>query len=399
MQDEFMLGINYWPARKAMYWWKEWDAGQVEDDFARISESGIDKVRFFLLWEDFQPEPFKMSSQALRNLAKTLDIAYKYRLGTMPTFFTGHMSGLNWMPEWMLGAETEKSRFMVYSKGRTTQREIKNFFENMDAARAQAYHLTEIAKVLQGQPALWGWDLGNEPSNCVIPESKEAALHWLESMVGALKKIDEAIPVTIGMHMEDLEEDRNIGSSEAAKYCDFICMHGYPIYTRWADGPTDNKLLPFLASITGWLGKKPVLFQEFGLPTLRTQDSGLRTKHMMLVSEQEAAEYYSEVLKGLYNIGCIGAFAWCYSDYDPQIWNLPPLNTVVHERYFGLWKHDGHKKEALRSIGSFRKSNVKPMNYSPPWIDIRPEDFYTDPLGNLKKLYRKSKNYNELAVQ
>jgi hypothetical protein len=50
--------------------------------------------------------------------------------------------------------------------------------------------------------------------------------------------------------MEDLEEDRQLGPSEASDVCDLVCMHGYPIYARWADGPTDDLLLPFLARIT-----------------------------------------------------------------------------------------------------------------------------------------------------
>ena len=31
-------------------------------------------------------------------------------------------------------------------------------------------------------------------------------------------------------------------------------MHGYPSYTPWADGPTDEQLLPFLAHVARWLG-------------------------------------------------------------------------------------------------------------------------------------------------
>ena len=74
--------------------------------------------------------------------------------------------------------------------------------------------------------------------------------------------------MTVGLHMEDLEEDRRLGPREASEACDLLSMHGYPIYARWADGPTDDELLSFLTRVTSWLGGgRDVLFTEFGLPT------------------------------------------------------------------------------------------------------------------------------------
>ena len=46
-----------------------------------------------------------------------------------------------------------------------------------------------------------------------------------------------------------------------------------PIYADWAESPTDEHLLPFLAHLTRWLGDgRDVLFTEFGLPTYRRGD-------------------------------------------------------------------------------------------------------------------------------
>ena len=57
MHTPFILGVNYWPRRKAMGWWKNFEAGEVHADFALIAELGMKVVRIFLLWEDFQPTP------------------------------------------------------------------------------------------------------------------------------------------------------------------------------------------------------------------------------------------------------------------------------------------------------------------------------------------------------
>ena len=57
----------------------------------------------------------------------------------------------------------------------------------------------------------------------------------------AIRAADPEVAVTIGLHMEDLEEDRRLGPGEAADACDLLSMHGYPIYATWAEGrPTPN---------------------------------------------------------------------------------------------------------------------------------------------------------------
>ena len=68
--SRFRLGINYWPSGTAMRWWKRFDADEVRRDFARIREAGLDSVRVFLLWEDFQPVPDRVSEPALADLVR-----------------------------------------------------------------------------------------------------------------------------------------------------------------------------------------------------------------------------------------------------------------------------------------------------------------------------------------
>lgn len=72
-------------------------------------------------------------------------------------------------------------------------------------------------------------------------------------MTTAIRRSDPGRPLTIGIHMEDLEEDRQIGPAEAARWCEIVSIHGYPIYADWSAGATDHELLPFLAEITRWL--------------------------------------------------------------------------------------------------------------------------------------------------
>src|SRR5579875_2983253 len=107
----FLTGINYWPRRSAMAMWEALDLGEIGDDFARIASLGLDVVRFFLIWEEFQPEPKRMDREALRKLDSVVDLLAQHRLKAMPTLFTGHMSGVNWLPPWTLDHERKAERF------------------------------------------------------------------------------------------------------------------------------------------------------------------------------------------------------------------------------------------------------------------------------------------------
>ena len=44
----FLLGVNYWPRRKAMSGWSAFDAGEVRDEFDLIAEIGLKLVRVIL---------------------------------------------------------------------------------------------------------------------------------------------------------------------------------------------------------------------------------------------------------------------------------------------------------------------------------------------------------------
>src|SRR6188508_1699891 len=99
----FRVGVNYWPRRKAMSWWKAFDRGEVADELDVVADLGMSVVRVFLLWEDFQPAPATVSRDALAHLEVVCDLAAERGLGLDVTFFTGHMSGPNWAPSWLLG--------------------------------------------------------------------------------------------------------------------------------------------------------------------------------------------------------------------------------------------------------------------------------------------------------
>lgn len=392
--DAFRLGVNYWPARTAMAWWSRFDLGEVSRDFPLIAASGLDSVRIFLLWEAFQPEPGRVDRGALLRLVQVADAAADAGLSLMPTLFTGHMSGVNWIPGWALGGSARDPRFRVVSGGRVVAEGLRSWYADPGMVRAQALLAREVAGTLAGHRALWAWDLGNENSNCVVPPDRQHGRDWLGRMTQAIRTADPGTEITIGLHMEDLEQDRMIGPEEAAEVCDFLTMHGYPIYAPWAGGATDEHLVPFLARVTRWLGGgADVLFSEFGLPT---EPVGIPAhvdddRHgPALAGEAEAARYTELVLEGLRLAGCTGAMAWCHADYVAERWAEPPLDEATHERFFGLWRSDGSAKPALAQISALAgrpRQDLGAGDDSDAFIDIDQAAYRLDPPGELTRLY------------
>jgi len=396
---QFIYGINYWPINKAMYWWRNYDYQEVEKDFTRLSGNGFKVIRIFLTWEDFQPHPDYVSTSALNNLKRTADLAASFNIQLMPTFFCGHMSGVNWMPYWMLNNKQQpgNNRFPVYSQGSLKNASIHNFY-TPEIIQIQLLQIREVCSALRGHEAIFAYDLGNETSNCSIPGSREDAHMWLQAMTSCIRQNSNNSPVTLGMHAEDLEEDRNLWPEDAALFCDFLSMHGYPFYLSWVDDNLDPYILPFLGIITEWLGKKPVLFQEFGAPSIPIipplpEDSYINDLKCPLWKEEEVLTYYQKALQLLNKYNMTGAFAWCFADYAPELWTKAPLNLNPHERHFGLFRHDGTEKAAVEA---FNQQFVEDLGLTTSnlysWLDeFDRNSFYKNPKNNLRKMFDRYK--------
>lgn len=352
--DHFLIGVNYWPKRKAMYWWKHFSAEEVRQEFEQIKELNIEAVRFSLLWEDFQPERYKMDVRQMNNLEKVLQIADDLKLRCVPTLFTGHMSGYNWMPHWTLelGGDNQ-SPFAIVSNEMLVNRQIKSIFMDEGLIQAQELQAQTLAGAFAKHPAILFWDLGNETSNVEIPRDEETAVEWGGRMAEAIRSAYSNALVSCGLHSEDVDKDRHLSPLTMAESNDFMCMHGYSIYASWAKHNLDGDVCPFLNVLTESLSRKPVLFEEFGICTAAPGQAGYSIGKQYFASEDEAATYYEEVLEKLWSVGSLGAFAWCYSDYDDSLFGAPPCNTHLHERSFGLVRADGSPKPSAAVLQRF----------------------------------------------
>jgi endo-1,4-beta-mannosidase len=403
MSQKFNLGVNYWPRRKAMYWWSNFDAGEVREEFSIIRGLGLNVVRLFLLWDDFQPEPDSVSPEALKHLITVANIAAENGLGIDMTFFTGHMSGPNWSPRWLLGGDLPhrgKNDWIrdVVSDGKRTDQGYRNMFHDEMALSAERLLLKTVAGALKDHPGVWMWNLGNEPDLFAWPNSSEDGAAWTKEMVSLIKGIDPKHPVTVGLHGDGLHHDNGLRIDKVYAHTDVAVMHSYPMYTPWARQPLDPDFVPFTCALTSALCGKPVLMEEFGGCTAQpgepshvmywTETNG-RERDQFMAGEEDFAEYIRQVLPKLQHSGATGAMVWCYADYAPELWDLPPCQNAQHERFFGLVRPDGSLKPHAKVIQEFANTNpqIQPIpEYAK--LSVEPDGFYKEPLGYLVDLYQ-----------
>ena len=403
MSTPFTLGVNYWPRRKAMYWWSDFDAGEVREEFGIIKEIGLQVVRLFLLWDDFQPEPDSVNKDALTNLIKVADIAAENGLGLDVTFFTGHMSGPNWSPRWLLGGDLPPQAHRhwlkdVVSAGSITDKGYRNMFHDETALRASRLLLQTVVGALKDHPAIWMWNLGNEPDLFAWPNTSDEGAAWVKEMTALIKSIDPKHPVTIGLHGDGLHRDNGLRIDKVYAHTDVAVMHSYPMYTKWARKPLDPDFVPFTCALTSALCGKPVLMEEFGgctaLPgedtyIMKWVETNGRDHEQFMASEDDFAEFLSLTIPKLQHSGATGAMLWCFADYVTDLWDKPPCQNARHERFFGMVRPDGSLKPHAKVIQEFAKSSpqVQPLpEYAK--VHVSPDEFYKDPSLHLVNLYQ-----------
>ncbi|MBV8531620.1 MAG: beta-galactosidase [Candidatus Eremiobacteraeota bacterium] len=354
----FLLGINYWPRRSAMYMWQRLDLDEIDEDLRRMKELGLDVVRFFLMWEAFQPQPNAMDSNALQRFDAIMDRVAAAGLRAMPTLFCGHMSGVNWLPAWTLERETSSGRFRTIAGGAVVERAIGDFYADPELLRAQIFFAHRVGERVRDHPALFAWDLGNEFSNLRLPATSQDATEWSARLTDALVQASGA-DVSAGMHGEDFDHDRRLRPSSIAQPWKFATMHGYSVYSAFARDRLDTNVVPFLCQLQQSFSGKRVLFTELGNP--ECPPGTTRVDGFACLDEAELAEYAYGALDRLHARGASGGFWWCWADYDPVLATLPPFDRAPHELRFGVTRSDGTWKpvaQTLSRLSAERRSVV-----------------------------------------
>ena len=381
----FRSGINYWPRSSAMGMWKNFDRGEIAEDLAHIASLKLNVVRFFMLWEDFAPDSVTISSTALNQLSWVLEEISARNLEAMPTFFTGHMSGVNWLPLWTLEHGTPAGRFRTISLNQEQPWGIGDIYTG-PLLESQRVFAREVAACGRGCEAILAWDLGNEFSNIREPKTPEDAAEWSSVLTNELLEGSRR-PVTGGTHGEDLTLDRRLRLSSIAEPWKFATMHGYSVYSDFARDRLDPEVVPFLHALAASFTRKPVLFSEYGNPScLPDCSTKVLENGMACLDEDEMCEYARAVFERLHSDGALGAMWWCWADYAEALAHLPPFDCAPHELRFGIVRSDGTEKPIAQTLAALAREERTVRE--PRILPINEERYYASLPEGTARLYQ-----------
>ncbi len=367
-----------------MYMWRELDLARVRDEMQHIADIGFDVVRVFALTQDFLPAPFTVAADMVARLVDVAQCAKDAGLKVVPTLIVINMSGRMWWPDWMLDA-----------LGRPA-----DLFSDPTILRSQTLLVETCARALSGDAAIRAFDLANEIDDAQRPKTRDAGWLWASLLADTIRRVAPGASIQIGAHLPSLTTSNNMRVDDLAAVADEDVMHAYPLFCDVARSFLDPELVPFSCALTAGLAGtgRPTLMQEFGLCTAPpgvaghtiTDDFLGRPRSQYLASEEEGADYYDAVLNRLVQTGAAGAYAWCYGDYDPRLFDMPPFATAVRERTFGLVRADGREKPAAdvfrrlrkrREAGALVHANVARV------LDMSADEYYRAPAAHFERLY------------
>ena len=342
----FVLGANYWASHAGTAMWRDWRPEVIADDLRRLSEAGLQVLRVFPLWPDFQPihllrgggghpvevrfgeDPLPddpcgqagVSQVMLDRFGVFLDLAQEHGLGFDIGLLTGWMSGRLHVPSALEGRNVLTDPFAI----RWSVRFVRHF-----------------VRTFKDHPAVAAWDLGNE-CNCMGQANRDEAYVWTAQIVDAIRAEDSAHPVISGMH--SLSPTGSWSMFDQGELTDLLTTHPYPVFTPHCNQDPVNTIRTVLHSTAesryyADLGGKPCLCQEIG------------TLGPVIASEAVAADFIRAALFSLWANDCHGLFWWCAHEQTELA--HAPYDWHAVERELGLMRVDKSAKPVLETIGAF----------------------------------------------
>ncbi len=392
----FRLGVNYWPAAKGVTLWKNFNIDEVHGDMDTIAELGLDLIRIFLTWEDFQPEPERVSCCALAHLTALCDAVAAEGLKAIITLNTGHLSGHNWAPPWLLDAQAlPYENQPIVSMGQRVAGGYRNPYTDPMARKAALRLVRAIALTLSDHRAVWAYDLGNAPDLFARPSSSAMARDWYTELAGTLRNLDNTHAITCGLCAQSLSSKTALRADDAFITSCFASVLVHPNDLAWTQYFLDRDLVPFSCALTTALSNKPCFASDWGFSTAPPGPCSTPPEVVSssgrgcFATERAVADYVEDVLPRLVEVGALGAILGNYSDYTPSLHAHPPYDTFEHERRRGLLRADGTIKPHGQVIRRFAESNRAVQN--PPSrrvrLDVSTDEYYTNPQLHSQRCY------------
>ncbi|MEU7576105.1 cellulase family glycosylhydrolase [Streptomyces sp. NPDC041068] len=315
------VGVNYHPSPTGCDYWREWDGARLDDDFRRMAAAGLNTVRVFVFWADFEPKEGVYDpamTGRLRELART---AALHGLYCLPSLLTIWMNGQRFDPPW---------------------REGRDLWRDADMRERERAFVHHVAGVLSDEPNILAYDLGDEVIH--VDSASSAALGadevraWWGTLASAIREADpDALVLQAG------EASAVLGGHafrpEHAERLDMVGLHGFPVWTPFhIESVAARKATAFLPYLVRrGSPHRPVYVDELG---------------SYGCDEATAARYLRAAAHSAFAAGAVGTAVWCWQDFTTE---RKPYALRPNERHVGLLAADGREKAALAEYRAFAR--------------------------------------------
>ncbi|MBN2713212.1 MAG: cellulase family glycosylhydrolase [Planctomycetes bacterium] len=261
--SRFRFGVNYVPSSDWYYMWNAFCADTIKRDIDTITEIHADHIRLQLIWPWFMPNATWVCPAHLERLDHVMDIARERSVDVCICALDGHLSGLQFVPGYMI-----KQGFMNSPR---VPREL--FFTSQEIREIQKRYFSSLAAIVNCHENFLGFDLGNEINCCWSTGSDtDAGDTWLEDMLSYVEKLSPGKVHVCGVDHLPWFTENTFSPEKLATRQELATLHTWTRFTGAVD--KDKPLSPHctkLAAACTRMAKayardinKPVWIQEFG---------------------------------------------------------------------------------------------------------------------------------------
>ncbi|MBE6365353.1 MAG: hypothetical protein E7053_06330 [Lentisphaerae bacterium] len=362
--DRFSVGVNYWASHAGIKMWREFSLEEIDRDFAALHAAGVNTVRLFPLWSDFQPVMWAAGSSnrplelvftdgtplpekgirrygldpvMMERFRQVADLALKYDFRLIVGLLTGWMSGGFFAPPIMAN---------------------KNVGNDFTALRIEKMFIDGFVSAMKDHPAIAAWEPGNE-CNCMAPFTPEESWHWMAYITSAIRLADPPRPVYSGMHSGKNYTDKPFSLMVQGEFSDALTTHPYPVFTQHCGRSALNNT-PAVYHATAetlmyrGIGKKPAFVEEIG-----SFGNGY-------ISDERSEKYLYTVLYSALVHGFGSVLWWCGFSFG-RCGSQYPYRWIAMERALGAWNSDRSIAGPGRAMKKFQDElHEMPFGVLPP---------------------------------
>ena len=336
---KFILGANYWGSDWGTEMWLHYDGEAIRRDLKQLAEYGVQNLRVFPNWRDFQPVDRayrwrgghgeyinSRTGQPVYDDGVDLEMIKKFRdfckaaeengIGLVVAIVTGWMSGSLFTPPVLNG---------------------KNLITDPEALMWMRRFVKKFVRELKDEKSIVMWGLGNE-CNCMgIVENSFEAYKWTAVVADAIRSEDSSRPISSDMHglVSGTDSDGKWTIEDQGELTDVLCTHPYPSPTVGCDVEPYTRLrttcLPTAQTLYySGVSKKPAYIQESG------------TFSQTIGSNQMSADFMRiQILSSIAN-NLSGYQWWCA--WEQKHLEFPPYTWSMIERELGMFDKDKNPK-------------------------------------------------------